>query len=31
MEQINLGDKRLEARAIRFLNNLGSKPRWAET
>lgn len=38
--QVNLGDKRLEARAITLLNDLGSKPletipvacqRWAET
>ena len=40
MEQIELGDKRLEARAVNLLNNLGSKPLesipiacrgWAET
>ena len=38
--QVNLGDERLEARAITFLNDLGSKPLetifiacqgWAET
>src|SRR3546814_432479 len=40
MEHVDLGDKRLEARAITLLNNLGSKPLetipvafqgWAET
>ena len=40
MEQVDLGDKRLEARATNLLNNLGSKPLesipvscrgWAET
>ena len=40
MEKVNLGDKRLETRAVNFLNNLGSKPLetipvacqgWAET
>ncbi len=40
MEKVNLGDKRLETRAVNLLNNLGSKPLetipvacqgWAET
>jgi len=40
MEQVNLGDKRLKARAVKLLSNLGSKPLetipvacqgWAET